>query len=225
LEYRDTSASSRIVFWTFGFVVALYGAWIGAWLLEEALVHQYSWLATDAGQFAYWTFMKLALWVVPALVLIRLSGRRIRTVFAFGRWRSALLWGGGVGLVLGASAVLPALLRHQPLLSTSVSWAFVNAVVVAPIVEELTFRGAVLGGLSKRYRFAVANTLTALFFLGAHLPGWYFQGQLWSLLVTPVGGALSIFVIGWLLGFVMYRSQSLLGSTLAHMLNNLFNAL
>ncbi|HEX5440977.1 MAG TPA: CPBP family intramembrane glutamic endopeptidase, partial [Ktedonobacterales bacterium] len=173
MEYRGASSSTRIVFWTFGFVAALYGAWIGAWLLEEALVHQYSWLATDAGQFAYWTLMKLALWVLPALVLIRLSGQRIQDVIAISRWRSALLWGSGVGLVLGASAVLPALLLHQPLLRASGSWAFVNAVIVAPIVEELTFRGAVLGGLSKHYRFAVANTLTALFFLGAHLPGWY----------------------------------------------------
>lgn len=224
MEHRDTSSSSRIVFWTFGFVVALYGAWIGAWILEEALVHQHSWLTTDAGQFAYWTFMKLALWVAPALTLIRLSGQRIRDVIAFGRWRSALLWGGGVGLLLGASALLPVLLRHQPLVIAPLSWVLVNVVIVAPIVEEIAFRGAVLGGLSKRYRFTVANTLTALFFLGAHLPGWYFQGQLWSLLVTPVGGAFSIFVIGWLLGFVKYRSQSLLGSTLAHMLNNLFNA-
>jgi hypothetical protein len=63
-------------------VAALYGIWIGAWILEEALVHQYSWLTTDAGQFACWTFMKLALWVLPALVLIQLSGQRIRHVIA-----------------------------------------------------------------------------------------------------------------------------------------------
>jgi len=103
------------------------------------------------------------------------------------------------------------------------NWAFVSAVVVAPIVEELTFRGAVLGGLSKRYRFAVANSLTALFFLGAHLPGWYFQGRLWTQLATPLGGALAIVVIGWLLGVAKYQSRSLLGSTLAHALNNLFS--
>jgi membrane protease YdiL (CAAX protease family) len=77
-----------------------------------------------------------------------------------------------------------------------VDWGFVDAVVVAPIVEELTFRGAVLGGLGPRYRFSIANSLTALLFLGSHFPGWYFQGRLMTELTTPVGGAVSILLIG-----------------------------
>jgi membrane protease YdiL (CAAX protease family) len=70
----------------------------------------------------------------------------------------------------------------------------------------------------------VANSLTALFFLGIHLPGWCFQGRLWDMLAHPIGGALSILGIGWALGLVAYKSKSVAGSTLAHVLNNLFNA-
>jgi membrane protease YdiL (CAAX protease family) len=217
------SPSTHIGRWTLGFVAALYVAWIGAWLLEEALAPHLDWIRTDAGQFTYWTAMKLAIWVIPALSLIRLSGRTIREVVALDRWRSALLWGGGVGLALGVLSVLSRAVSHQPLFAPQLSWAWVDAVIISPIVEEVTFRGAVLGGLMRRSRFAVANTLTALLFLGAHLPGWYFQGRLLALLTAPVGGALSIFLIGWVLGFVYYQSRSVLGSTLAHLLNNLLS--
>jgi ABC-type antimicrobial peptide transport system permease subunit len=68
------------------------------------------------------------------------------------------------------------------------------------------------------------HTLTAVFFLGIHLPGWYFQGRLLDMAAQPVGGALSIFIIGWTLGLVAYKSKSVAGSTLTHILNNLFSA-
>jgi membrane protease YdiL (CAAX protease family) len=167
--------------------------------------------------------MKLVLWILPAMLLIHRSGRRVREMVALHHWRAALLWGVGIGLTLGATALLTKAMRHQPLFTPGLSWGWVNGVVVAPIVEEVTFRGAVLGGFWPRYRFPIANTLTALFFLGAHLPGWYFQGRLTTLLLAPVGGALSIFLIGWVLGWVRYQSHSVLGSTLTHLLNNLFS--
>jgi membrane protease YdiL (CAAX protease family) len=96
-------------------------------------------------------------------------------------------------------------------------------VIVAPIVEEFTFRGAILQTLLSRYRFIVANTVTAVFFLGIHLPGWRFQGRLSDMLAQPIGGALSILFIGWILGLVAYKSKSVAVSTLTHVLNNLFS--
>jgi membrane protease YdiL (CAAX protease family) len=74
-----------------------------------------------------------------------------------------------------------------------------------------------------RNRFIAVNTLTAIFFLGVHLPGWYFQDRLSTMLTQLAGGAASILVIGWVLGFVSYKSKSILGSILTHMLNNLFS--
>ena len=95
---------------------------------------------------------------------------------------------------------------------------------MAPIVEEITVRGAVLPGLLARYGFLVANTLTALLSLGLHLPGWYPQGHLPDVLTHLVGGPLSTFGVGWALGLVACEHKSVAGSTLAHVLNNLLNA-
>jgi len=207
---------------TFYFVLFLYAAWIGAWLLEKALETRISWIVSGGGQFGYWTFMTLLLWLLPAIVMIHRLGLRVRDLVAFSRWRSAFLWGITAGFILAAISVINNAYNHVPLISMTINWSFATSVIVAPVVEEITFRGAVLRGLMLRNRFTVANTLTALFFLGAHLPGWYFQGRLIDMLSHPVGGALSILIIGLILGYVAFKSNSISGSILTHMLNNLF---
>ena len=50
------------------------------------------------------------------------------------------------------------------------------------------------------------------------------MGVLEDKLTSPLGGALSIFLLGWIFGWLMYRGKSAVGATLAHALNNLFNA-
>lgn len=101
----------------------------------------------------------------------------------------------------------------------------ISVTVIAPFVEELLFRGAVLGGLLQRYRFGTANVISSLLFVSVHFPGWYFSGTLVDNLTKPIGGALSIFVLGLIFGFVTRQSRSVLGGMLAHGINNLFSVL
>ncbi|MBW7863251.1 MAG: CPBP family intramembrane metalloprotease [Candidatus Hydrogenedens sp.] len=182
------------------------------------------WLTTSGSRSAYWLAMKLLLWVLPALLLIRLSGKSVGEVMGFHRARAIAVWGGGVGLVLGITALAAKTLGSQPLFPPSLSWSLFSGVLVAPIVEELTFRGALLGPLCGRFGFWTANTITGLLFLGIHLPGWHFQGRLAENLTNPVGGALSVFLLGLLFGYVAHKSRSVAAGTLTHILNNLFSA-
>jgi membrane protease YdiL (CAAX protease family) len=205
------------------FVCFLYIVWIGAWLLEQALERNIGYMTTGQGQFIYWLIMKILLWVVPSIILIRYSGRTFTEVMSIKRVQSLLFWGCGVGLLLGAITILVKSLGQQPVFSSDNVLSFISGVIIAPIVEEITFRGAVLGALSQQYRFVYANILTAFFFLGVHLPGWYFQGTLMNTLSSPLTGALSIFLLGLVFGYVAYRSKSVSGSIITHMLNNLFN--
>jgi len=206
------------------YVFALYAAWIAAWLLERQLAIHFVFFASSMPQTVFWIIMKLLLWILPAVVIIHLSGRKLGDVIALKRIGSALIWGGGIGLVLGGITLLTRLFGHQPLFSIALGWPFFSAVIVSPIVEEITFRGAVLGVLQKKFSFAVSNIFTALMFMGAHLPGWYFQGVLKANLLNPTGGALSVFLLGLVFGYVAHKSKSVAGSTVAHMLNNFFNA-
>jgi CAAX protease family protein len=89
--------------------------------------------------------------------------------------------------------------------------SLVAAVVVAPIVEELTFRGLLYGTLRRRWRPLTAGLASALVFAVAHGYGvWGFASVLWS---------------GLLWAWAYERTRSLLPGMLAHALNNLTTAI
>jgi membrane protease YdiL (CAAX protease family) len=217
-------APGRLAALCLAYVGALHLCWIAAWLLEQWLEVHTSVLATSGERFAYWQAMKILLWLLPSVVLIRLSGRTIREVFAFDRVRAILLWGAGVGLLLGLTAWITKTTQGQPFLHLTLGWPLLGGIVLAPIIEEFTFRGAILGALEPKAGFHYANILTALFFAGIHFPGWYFQGRLLTNLVNPVGGAISIFLLGLLFGYVVHKSKSVAAGCVTHILNNLFSA-
>lgn len=206
------------------FGALLHASWIGAWLLEQRLEAYPGLLDTSGARFLYWLVMKILLWLFPATILIRYSGLTVRKVIGLYKWRAILVWGGGTGLVLGGLTLLSKLAGGQLLFSSGLGWPLLGGVIIAPVVEEFTFRGAILTALRRRLPFPSANTITALLFLGIHLPGWYFQGRLAENIFNPVGGALSIFLLGWAFGYVSHKSESVAACTVTHVLNNLFNA-
>jgi hypothetical protein len=222
MEQAPDRTPLRIVLRTLALVVLVYLAWIVAHLAKGLLDDHVAWLKTSGGGFAYWTAMKVLLWILPSLWLIRASGQKLRDVFGLSHLRRAILWGGSVGLALALISTAATAVQHQPLFDRSLDWGFITAVVIAPVFEEFMFRGAVLGALTQRYRFAAANVITALLFLGLHLPGWYFQGRLWEHLTSLAGGALAIFVLGLVFGLATHRGKSLTAGILAHSLSNLF---
>ncbi len=206
----------------FLYVFALCAAWSGAWLLSLWLTERYGWLGQPFQRFAYWLVMRILLWILPSLALIRYSGRSVREVLGFDRLRAILLWGGIAGLVWGGKTPLLRWLTQQPLHPIVWDWSFVTAVIYVPLVEEITFRGAVMGALETRMKFPLTNLITGMLFLLIHFPGWYFEGFLAAGFTAFAGAALGILLLGWILGFVAHRSKSVAAATLAHMLNNFF---
>lgn len=78
-------------------------------------------------------------------------------------------------------------------------------VIVAPVTEELLFRGIILRGLLKRHRPAMAIILSALLFATLHV-------NPWQLIPT--------FIIGAALGWFYWRTGSLWLCVLGHAINN-----
>lgn len=78
---------------------------------------------------------------------------------------------------------------------------------LAPVVEELVFRGLLFGWLAGRWGGGVAAGISSLVFAGAHLEPAHI------LLVLPLG-----LLFGWL----RWRTGSLLPSMAAHIVNNSF---
>lgn len=201
----------------------LFISWVGAWLLYLKLKEQGVLADTSLAHFLYWTGMRILLWVIPAIVFIRKSGSTLRDRLALHRVKPILLWGGGVGLLIGLVSFITRTVLGQPFLHLVMDWPLLTLVIAAPVVEEIAFRGAVMGLLETRFRFAFSNFLSGFLFLLMHFPGWYFAGVLASKLRNPVDGALPVLLLGWVFGWVTHRSKSLAGGILAHVLNNFFS--
>jgi len=84
--------------------------------------------------------------------------------------------------------------------------AFFKVAVVAPVVEELIFRGLILHGLRRNYNAFTAVVISALLFALFHLNPWQFPAT---------------FVLGLLLGWIMIRTRSILLAIIGHSINNL----
>ncbi|MFW5832310.1 MAG: CPBP family intramembrane glutamic endopeptidase [Prolixibacteraceae bacterium] len=83
---------------------------------------------------------------------------------------------------------------------------FLKVAVIAPVVEELIFRGLILHGLRRNYNAFTAVVISALLFALFHLNPWQFPAT---------------FVLGLLLGWVMIRTRNILLAIIGHSINNL----
>jgi membrane protease YdiL (CAAX protease family) len=215
---KDSTIANRAIF----FVLALIIVWTLLLWLNTVLTARFNVIAAGPWHIVYYVSRKILLWVLPALFLIHHSGLGVRTVIGLNRFRQIVVWGAGVGLILGATATTVKILTHQPLFQFAVAWPFVNAVLLSPIVEEIVFRGALLESLKTRYSFIRSNLITGILFVSIHVPGWFFQGRLRENLTSPTG-AISIFLLGLVFGYVAHKSKSVAASTVTHSLSNLFN--
>jgi len=218
----DSSPKRNVAGIALAYVFTLYVTWSGAWLFSLWLEEKAILPGQPFDRFAYWLVMRILLWVLPSIALIRRSGRSMREVLGLGRIKAILLWGGILGLVWGGKTPLLNWLTLKPLHPIVWDWSFVTAVIYAPLVEEITFRGAVMGALQTRINFPLANLITGLLFLLVHFPGWYFDGFFSLGLTSVAASSLGILLLGWIFGFIAHRSKSVIAATLAHMLNNFF---
>lgn len=119
-----------------------------------------------------------------------------------------LLW--GLLLIVATSVVLEPLLNVLPEIPNVYGrgfWALLTLVVMAPLFEELIFRGVVLESTRARYGVTVAWLISALVFGIAH--------------VHPTV-AVNALVMGLVLGFIYIRSDSLWSTLILHAINNGF---
>ncbi|MCJ7690826.1 MAG: CPBP family intramembrane metalloprotease, partial [Clostridiaceae bacterium] len=80
-----------------------------------------------------------------------------------------------------------------------------SLVVIAPIYEEIVFRGILLKGMANKINPDIAIVVSALFFAIVHLS-------------IPQG--INAFLLGLITGFIYLRTESIYLSIFAHFLNN-----
>ncbi len=86
----------------------------------------------------------------------------------------------------------------------------IMTVILAPLLEEILFRGIIMKGMiNNQVRPVTAILVSALIFGAVHFNPWQFAGA---------------FLLGLVLGLVYYKTKSLLMPILLHAFNNLLSA-
>ncbi len=134
---------------------------------------------------------------------LSLSPKRILLWIALGT--VGLLW----GVVDPVSSLLP---MPEAMLESLTAFAqhkgvfiFLSMVVLAPLCEEIIFRGIILDGLLKKYSPVIAIIVSSVLFGAVHLNPWQF--------VTGL-------VLGIFMGWVYYRTKNLTMAILMHAVAN-----
>jgi membrane protease YdiL (CAAX protease family) len=83
--------------------------------------------------------------------------------------------------------------------------AILKVVIIAPIIEELIFRGVIMHGLMRNYSKFTAVFVSALMFALFHLNPWQFPAT---------------FVLGLVLGILMLRTRNIYLCIIGHAINN-----
>jgi uncharacterized protein len=194
-------------------------AWVGAWLLHERLAVGSASSLVDT---AYWTTAKLLVWLLPIVVAIR--ARADEPVTAFLSVRDVRR-GVVVGIVCGVAFAAVSFAKDAFSRAFAVPLpdpGLVNALLIAPLFEELLFRGFLLELVQRAaLPFWAANLLVAAMFLGLHLPGWYVMG---SPNLVQGTATIGIVAVGLAAGVAKQRSGSVWGSVVCHFVNNLYSS-
>ena len=130
------------------------------------------------------------------------------------RWFSAPLTILGIVLISAAGVVLEPLLNLFPesyfadfsKLIGSGFWSIVMTVVLAPVLEEIFFRGLILEQLRRRIPVWQAVVASALFFGAVHLPN--------------VPQAINAVMMAVIMGYIYVLSGSLMSVIVVHAVNN-----
>lgn len=194
-----------------GFILAVFLYFVGS-LGGGFLIKQMGWQNTP------WLGVILApvqfMMIVPPLIIMKRYGSPwvllglnrvnglmfLQVMFMLGvSFCSMIIWG-LILLPFGIQAQEPVV----PLFGSGVNGfisAFVVAAIIAPIVEEIVFRGFLFRGLASRYPLGVAVAVSGAIFGGIHL----------QLFAFPV-----LFLLGILLALLYKATESLWAPILMH---------
>ena len=185
--------------------------------------------------------LQLVVLSIPSLIYVavhRWRGEKWSGILGKIGWQGCrptyFLWSLGVMVVAGglgwlALQTVPAEALQGPnvnisayagwmLSLTSFLLAWLREAIYVALGEEIFFRGFLGGWLVRRLGFATGNTIQAVIFLLPHLLLLLISLDFWPVIVVQM-------VVGWLLGWLRYRSDSILPGWLAHSLINAFGAL
>lgn len=140
--------------------------------------------------------------------------RRLQTIII------ALLYFAIILSVDFAKAGFPSKGAFSPFLLSNSWLKTILVITVAPIAEEILFRGFLLQKFQTFLGNWKANLVTSSLFVAIHFPNWIYTGKASSEILAL---SVSVFALSILLGYLLLRTETLLPSIFVHMLNNIIS--
>ncbi len=185
--------------------------------------------------------LMLVLFSIPALGYLAIRKKRgdqVQTIFKDMGWQISrpryYIWGLGLLIVSGAlgqlafQAIPGDILQESNInisayhgMSLSLAsflLIFFRESIYIALGEEIFFRGLLGGWLVRKFGFALGNSMQAVAFLLPHSLLLFISLSLWPILIVQT-------FAGWLLGWLRYRSESILPGWVVHSLINTLGAL
>ena len=168
--------------------------------------------------------VRVAVWIGPTFLFVRLveGPPVLRRLGLTENWKKGVLFGclGFLALAAVIAVRQHSRFSHFALPADPATW--LNAILSAPLAEELLFRGLVFRLLLERLTLWTAVAASALLFALIHLPYWWLSGA-----VPPATLALrlgSMFAYGVFFALLYRWSGSLYAPIIVHVLNNLLTS-
>lgn len=186
-------------------------------------------IKSPALRVAYAHLLKLILWVLPASIFAYwrrgMPPAKYLGVSVLPSLRNGCLSVTITAIFLSAVAFFEVLIDKKTfsgagLSSLPIALALVQ-LVISPLFEEILFRGLVMKEFMTLLPTYLANALTSLLFVGAHLPYWLSHGGPTHAMFA---NALGVFVFSVVAGGLFAKTASIWPPTFAHIANNILSS-
>jgi uncharacterized protein len=163
--------------------------------------------------------IKLIVWVLPVYYYLKYIDQ-IQKPFTYLKMNHSIskgiTWGIAVSILLIFFEVFLSLSFHSKIkLDLGIRWM---TTLIFAFPEEVLFRGFILQKLTKSFKFIKANVYASLLFVSIHFPVWFIQGMTVPKFIFNV---LMVFLVGFGLGYLFKKSNSLWATTIVHTVYNL----
>lgn len=196
-----------------------------AWIIRATVLYPIDKsIESEAMATIYAQTIRIALWIVPVFLYLKLvdNARPLEYLKLTTRLRRALEGATLIAAYFTGMWIFENLMAGKSLFQIrpiGAAQLFKSSLLIplAPIAEEIFFRGFVLRKLGERIAFWKANLATSLLFVLIHWPNWLYTG---GFQIGRVRDSAAIFLLGCFLGFLVRRTDSLWPAIAAHSLNN-----
>ncbi|SET18240.1 hypothetical protein SAMN05216389_106203 [Oceanobacillus limi] len=169
------------------------------------------------------TLIKLLVWVIPVILLIKLIENKntIRYLRLDQNVRKGITWACWVSFILAVYFIIyyVLILNNGIQLDLGLN-GWLNTIILVGFIEEVVFRGFLLRKLMDQFRFWTANSITSILFVSIHFPIWFYNGLFGDIAI--IGTIFNVFVISIILGLLYRNTNSLWSVIIIHSVYNLF---